>query len=505
MQNCDTSDAIQAPAKISGSRAKLYLTFLLGVIACFYGLTLRQGHVWGDDFAMYIHHAENMIEGRPYADTGYVYNPAVPVYGPRAYPPVFPILLAPLYKLFGVNLIPMKMEQILFFVMTLAVLFALWHRDLGTDYTLALIAILGFSPVFWAAKDSVLSDLPFLLFFYSAAALVRDAPRTGKRWWFWAALVGTILYLALGTRTAGVPLLPGLVLYDMLRYRRITRLTGVALAVCGTLALMQNHFIKPVPAGYMEQVRLITWHTVLLNVVAYSRVLAGFWTASVRNPFSFVVLAIVALLTLAGIFFRHRRGFTIIEAFLVPYLCVILLWPFAAGIRIAFPFVPWIVFLALTGLGELSRRLAPRYSITAACGFLLLISVPYIQAYAAMDFGPIRQNTSLPEFAQLCQAVREHTGPDDVLIYYRARALSLYTARPASTYNFHGTQSELMEYSQNIRATYLITTSAFHDDGGFLSQYVQSYSLNFDLIYQNPQFSLYRIHSTDSRTASLPR
>jgi len=505
VQNCDTSDPIQTPAKVSVSHANLYLAFLLAVIAVFYVLTLRQGHVWGDDFAMFIHHAQNIVERRPYADTGYVYNPAVAVYGPRTYPPVFPILMTPLYRLFGLNLMPMKMEIILFFVMTLAVLFPLWHRDLGTGYTLALIAILGFNPVFWAAKDSVLSDLPFLQFFYSAVALVQGSPRDGKRWWLWAALVGTILHLALGTRTAGIALLPGLVLYDLLRYRRITRLTGIALAVCGVLALMQNHFIKPVPAGYLEQVRLITWHTVLLNVVGYSRVLAGFWTASVRNTFSFALLAIVALLTLAGVFFQRKRGFTIVEAFLVPYLCVILLWPFSAGIRIAFPFVPWIVFLALTGLRELSLRVAPRYSTTAACGLLLLISVPYIQAYAAMDFGPIRQNTSLPEFAQLCQAVRQQTSPDDILIYYRARALSLYTARSASTYNFHGTQSELMQYSQKIHVAYIITTSAFHDDGGFLVAYVQQYSSDFDLIYRNPQFSLYRVHSPGSRTASLSR
>lgn len=505
MQNCDTYDPIQAPAKISGSHPNSYLTFLLAIIAVFYLLTLRPGHVWGDDFAMYIHHAQNIVERHPYADTGYIYNAAIPVYGPRAYPPVFPLLLAPLYKLFGLNLMPMKVEQILFFVITLAAVFALWHRDLGTEYALALIAILGFSPVFWAAKDSVLSDLPFLLFFYSAAALVRGGPRDGKRWWLWAALVGTILYVALGTRTAGIALLPGLVLYDVLRYRRITRFTGVALAVCATFALMQNHFLKPIPAGYLEQVRLITWHTVLLNIVAYSRALAGFWTASVRNAFSFAVLAIVALLTLAGIFFPRRRGFTIVEAFLVPYLFVILLWPFSAGIRIAFPFVPWIVFLALTGLREFTARIAPRYSTAATCGLLLLVSVPFIQAYVAMDFGPIRQNTSLPEFTQLCQAVRQQTSPDDVLIYYRARALSLYTARPASTYNFHGTQSELMQYSQKIHAAYIITTTAFHDDGGFLAGYVQQYSSDFDLIYRNPQFSLYRIHSPDSRTASRSR
>ena len=39
--------------------------------------------------------------GPPHFADGQFYNPAVPVYGPRAYPPVFPLLLAPLYRQFG--------------------------------------------------------------------------------------------------------------------------------------------------------------------------------------------------------------------------------------------------------------------------------------------------------------------------------------------------------------------------------------------------------------------
>ncbi len=53
--------------------------FLLAVtvlgIAAWHLLTIRAGHDWGDDFSLYIHHAKNIVEGQPYADTGYLYNP----------------------------------------------------------------------------------------------------------------------------------------------------------------------------------------------------------------------------------------------------------------------------------------------------------------------------------------------------------------------------------------------------------------------------------------------
>jgi hypothetical protein len=53
----------------------LWLILLLITIAIFHAVTIRQGHIWADDFAMYIHHAQNIVEGRPYAQTGYLITP----------------------------------------------------------------------------------------------------------------------------------------------------------------------------------------------------------------------------------------------------------------------------------------------------------------------------------------------------------------------------------------------------------------------------------------------
>jgi 4-amino-4-deoxy-L-arabinose transferase-like glycosyltransferase len=470
----------------------LPLILLLLTIAAFHAATIRPGHIWADDFAMYIHHAQNIVDGQPYAQTGYLFTPTAPV-GPRMYPPVFPLLLAPVVRFFGVNLIPMKFEQVLFFVLALAVICLYWQHDLGREYTIALAAILGFSPHFWAAKDNVLSDLPFLLFFYVAAVLVQRAPRDGPAQWPWAILIGIALYLAIGTRTAGIALLGGLVLYDLLKYRAITRITVVALSTCAALLLLQSHFIGSEFGSYNG-----TFHATLGTVGAhlissYPRTLAGFWVASTQTALSFFPLGAVALLTLAGLFYQYKRGLTIVEAFLVPYAAMLILWPFSPGIRLVFPVIPWIVFLALTGLRGLTEKFAPRHVSTAVCAFLLLISVPFVTAYRHMDFGLIRQSTGLPEFNQLCQAVHERTRSQDVLIYFRARALALYTSRTASAYSCQGTDKELWQYARNVHATYLITTNAFDEDHGFLARCAETHSLTLELAYQNANFKLYRI------------
>jgi hypothetical protein len=187
------------------------------------------------------------------------------------------------------------------------------------------------------------------------------------------------------------------VLYDLLKFRTITRITVVALSTCAALLLLQRHFIGSEFGSYNGTFH-VTLSTVGAHLISYPRTLAGFWVASTQTAFSFFLLGVLSLLTLAVLLYQYKRGFTIVEAFLVPYAAIVILWPFSPGIRLVFPVIPWIVFLALTGLRGLTEKFAPRHVSTAVCAFLLLISVPFVTAYRHMDFGLIRQSTGLPEF-----------------------------------------------------------------------------------------------------------
>lgn len=234
-------------------------------------------------------------------------------------------------------------------------------------------------------------------------------------------------------------------------------------------------------------------HTIASNIAAYTRVLASFWVGSAPDLFAYVVVGLFAAFVLAGLLFQSKRGFTFVEAALVPYLAIIILWPFPAGVRMVFPVVPWIGYLAISGFKDLAKKLAP--PLLSGCGLalLLLIAACYVDSYRKVSFGPIRQTTGLPEFNQLCQAVRDTTAPQDAIIYFRARALSLYTGRPAAAYNYKGRDAELWWWAEHAQAKYLVTTNAFDEDGGFLLRFVQNNAPNFDLVYENPYFKLYRI------------
>jgi hypothetical protein len=472
-------------------REKIYIGALLVAIGTFHAATVRQGHLWADDFAMYVHHAKNIVEGHPYTDTQYIYNASM-VVGPKYYPPIFPVLLTPIYKASGLNLIPMKLEQVVFLLLSLIAIYAYWKRDLGSGYTLALVAILGFAPAFWIAKDNVLSDVLFLFFFYLTALLVRSSRRDTRDWWR-AVLIGFVIYLAIGTRVVGISLAAGLALYDVVRLRTISRSTVVSIAVCGASVSLQRYVTGIGLSGYRHEHP--TFHSIASNIAIYTRATGSFWVGSTRNLFAYAVLALLVALVVKGIFAQEKRRFTFVEAALIPYFTIIVIPVDPGGIRMMFPAVPWFGYLVLSGLKGLVEKSAPRYSASAVWTLIILIAIPYGQFYRKQDFGPIRESAGRPEFNQLCQAVRENTGPEDSILYIRARALSLYTGRPASAPNYRGSPAELWQWAANIHAKYFLITNAFNDDQGFLANFVESNAGRFDLVYENANFRLYRIRS----------
>ena len=152
------------------------LACVLACVGVFHVATIRDGHNWGDDFSAYIHHAKNLVEGHPYEEIGYLYNPAHPI-APRSSPPLFPCLLAPVYGWFGLNLAAMKIELILFFLLSLLMVYFVLRELTDSFLAVAATALVGFNPYFWEFKDEILSDLPFLFLTYTTIFLILRADR----------------------------------------------------------------------------------------------------------------------------------------------------------------------------------------------------------------------------------------------------------------------------------------------------------------------------------------
>lgn len=91
------SERILQFAAASAPLRSRFVPALLLLAAGFYLATLRPGHRWGDDFALYLSHARNIALGFDYRATGYTFNPAALELSPRNYPPLVPLLLLYLF------------------------------------------------------------------------------------------------------------------------------------------------------------------------------------------------------------------------------------------------------------------------------------------------------------------------------------------------------------------------------------------------------------------------
>lgn len=473
------------------STARVFL--VVAAVGAWFLFTLRAGHDWGDDFSLYIREAHNLAEGRPYGDTGYIQNPANPV-GPLTAPPVFPLLLAPIFLGFGLNLTAMKALTVACFLGSLLVMFRLFREELPEWWAVALIAILGFNPLFWTFKDQVLSDFPFLFFAYAALSLASRAAssRPGSRRSTVAALgAGIVCYLAYGTRGVGAVLMPALVVTDLCRHRRVTRATGLMLVTCLAFAWLQT------VSWHSDRSDALQFSISLKRMTAdawfYTKELRDFW----RNGYSGIIMRGLFLamngFAIFGLCSTLRRGISRYHVFSLLYLAVILSWPNYQGIRYLFPVIPIYLLYALAGLRALPlwRDEAAR---TRALRLLMgVIAVSYAGRYTTLEYGPLREGIARPEAVELFDDIKRRTPPDAVVVFAKPRALSLFTGRRAAPYHWTEGDEGLLRYMGEIGAGYAITGPVFYWDTEFFRPFLERHPTRFQPVYANATFTMYRI------------
>ena len=494
------------------SPKSLLCYLLIAIVGVGYLVTLRDGHTWEDDFAGYVLHARNIATGQGYAETGYIYNGEVAGVGPVAYPPVFPLLLAPVYSAFGLNLTAMKVVVVMFFVGFLVVVHLNTRRQISNTASLLLIGALGLSPYFWYLKDHIISDIPFAFLCFGTLLFVdRAHVKHNRRLWYGVAL-GLLLYLCYGTRSVGIALLPMLCAFDLLRFRRVTLATMTALVVCvvgmvGQATLISgpsgpDHYagqFETEPAialsrtgGYSDQFE-IDPQILLDNHVNYIRAVAWFLDNGYSRALRFLLAGIVFILAGVGYVLRVRRTIGILEVFPLFYMMPVLVWPAFQGVRLLIPVIPLLIFYALYAMDHTSwLPIKLRRQIVVAA-FAFLLGVSYLGAYVNVEEyrGEIPDSVLSPETQEMFSFVRHNTADDATFICSRPRGFALFTERSASVYHDTPTDDELWEYFARIGAEYVIQSAG--DDTDYFTHFLDRNRLSFSQAFANQRFIVLKI------------
>lgn len=503
------------PRSMSVKRSSALAIVVILAVGAFYFATIREGQPWGGDFAQYIHHAKNIVEGKNYGDIGYIYNPFHPSLAPRTYPPVFPLLLSPVYGWFGLNLAAMKAAIVLFFVAALFMIYLVFRDELPSPCGIAVVAALGFNPYLWLFKDEILSDIPFLFFVFLSLFVMKNARQVYERhrWQvLYGMLVGASVYLAYGTRSIGALLLPAFVLVEVIQKRRLSLVAVVTTLTFGLLAALQSAFLHS-DSSYLDQLARDPGDFIY-SVFYAMRFRAGalmlLWGDGYSTAGSWALIAVISFFAIVGYVSRIGKMRTILEIFPFLYVISVFLFP---GVRTPYliPLLPFLLFYSFVGTWECRNFIGVELGRSLAVALVVIIFSSYAARYATLEFGPIHWGLTRDTTVALFDYVKTETSDEDVFIFSKPRVLTLFTGRPASVYHNPEDDEGLLDYFYQIDAKYVVVGPPSYDrlvlrpqHAAFsMEEYVASHADRFEMKFDNADFALYEIIHSDREPVAV--
>ncbi len=498
--NTSRPDGVANPYRLPRHAAAVLSVALAAGVAVFWVATLRQGHNWDGDYALYIMHAENIVAGRPYGATGYIFDPQNWIH-PAAYPPGLPLLLAPVYRLAGLDLQRMKLVGVIAFALFLLVFARTATRRLPLPLALALIATLGFHPWVWGFKETIFSELPFMLFCYATLDLV-DGMAEQPLQRSWPAIVAAAVCLALAclTRTIGVALLPAILLVYWLATRKLLN-SGNLVILGGLLLIGLARLALPYDAGtYVSQFAEGGGTPLLGGLQNYGRAVWDLLGArslpgsELRNLVTFAFLALM----LAGFVARVRVRLAVFEVFFVLYWGVLLTYPFQIEVsRYSLPVWPLMLSYAFAGMYEVGAWVGAAGRIAGPAILVGGLWALQLGQYRRTDFGPIPFSVTAAPSREVFTVMKARLPPGAVVLARKPTIIALFTGRRAAIWPAPFRDELVWRYARQIGATYVLQGPLDYGLNGSrpddFDAFIERNHARLTLIFTNPWFRLYRM------------
>ncbi len=500
------------------------LLTLVGLLV-FYGLTLRDGHRAGD-FAMFAMHTKNLVEGHPYADTPFLWNPYTPSVGTAGYPAGTAILLSPVYAFAGLNLAGFKWIMILCFLGALLIFTQLFNDRLTPLQQWAWFLVVGLIPYFWDIKDNVQSDLPFLLFVALSLWCIHHLYPQGEQAVKWAWVLDTALALTLAsmTRSAGFVLIPAFLVYDLwarkswIPSRQFLISVGL-FAVFFWLQGLYFHIEGGVGYGELVAQNLSSFGAILAIIVENVKyyILACTINIILENGYlsilKFGLAGTLFVLAALGFYRAARKEVKVVDVFTVAYLGLMILWPFRQPSYLI-PIYPLLFYYAFLGWQSGMAFLPEKLNQPAAYVAIGLVLLSFGMRYTTMS-SSLDQNVASPAAWEMYEKIQTQV-PDGATIIARVpRSISLFANRSATCHLLPAddrerfNESELAEnlaFFEQVGAQYVVTGPKgkdFHQEVLPLWYLVQDAAAAFEPLFVNDEFGLYKIKPATPREEGI--
>jgi len=423
-------------------------------------------HPWGDDWAQYLLHAQNLIEGRSYSDIGYLFNPDAPNVGPPSYPPGLPVLLAPVLAVFGVNVVMLKLACFACIVLALPFLYRALSLAFGAVVAAVTVVLFALHDQLWSYRDFIASEPAYILFSVLAlwyATRTEDAgPRASLAT---GTVLGILVYATVACRSIGISLFLALLVYGWAQRRRLGWFTGLC-AAFALLMVLQNLLII-MPPTYANELKAPTAGLLVQNLRGYWMALASY----VRQPLglSQAAAAVVLALAATGAWSACTRreadppagglralaaGVPLVLWYLGAYSSALILAAIAANDRYLLPVLPFVIALAAAGVEVVARRVprSRRYALPLA----VALGVYYLALHVSAPRLRADQIATCESCRELYAFAQAHTPPGTVIAFAKPRAMALLTGRPAWMWSPDYSAGELRQKLNAVGAKVIV-------------------------------------------------
>jgi len=486
--------------------SKLTITRILLFSTLTQILMWSNGHNWGGDFAQYIMQAISLSKGamQEFVETN---SFTLSGKGHVTYPWGFPILLAPIYAIFGFNITAFKALVLVFFLAFLIVLWFFFKDQLTIKDRKIYVALFAFNPYLLYFGDNVLSDIPFLFFSTFAFLIFSRLPKANSRFrlYLLSIALGFCFAAATAIRTNGVllPLTYAITLLIFLyeshsKFRPIpknswlsiseknsTHRSCIFLLPLITFSLPLLVLINLVPdhqASHVSGFAALSVKSVFINIGYYGLLLKDFFG---WFPLSLIIYLLSVPPLLMGLKKEWRES-TPILIYVALTLGLYVLWPHHQGLRFIFPLLPFYIYYIFVGMTSCAAALA--HVKATKHGILIAVLLLFALQISALIYLNLSRNRTLDDGPFTKQAtemfayIRHNIPSNEVVVFRKPRVMRLFTDRNSISFenidDFKYRQWYVVD-KKNLSPVDLINEELF-----------KSYSAS--LYFENSQFQVYK-------------
>jgi len=467
--------------------------------------------VTADDWAQYVMHAQALVDGRGYGDIPYIYSPYAWGAGPPLGAPGLPLLLAPAVAAVGFQ----PWMHWALSTLSLALFAVVSYRYLAQDnrewaswavvLTVAALVLAG-------ATRTLTPDLPFCAALW-ATFLLADHKHPWPWWRHGAVILAGVGAIVL--RGAALPLIPALLLFGLVSWKKARMGPVFAAAACGVAALvvyglMGAARIPPVPEYVVFPPRTGTPPFVQTLIRSLSRYRLGvfelelypFPSGRLNDVYHLVVTPILGVGVLRWLWGHWRR---LAAIWAVGYVAFLLLVGVAAT-RYLWPLWPIAAYGFVWGLAELVRWIARKRGRAAGVPSRTQWVVPGILAGVIVSAcalqlvrPPAPSLSTYEDFQGVAAFVRglEPRTPDVRVSFFSARTMAYHTGVPTMPLASAPTTPTALEELGIQAITHLVVGAieqpGLEDLSETWAQIVAETPGRFLEVYRNDAFVVYEV------------